>query len=63
MFRFDPMICRDMIVRDVSERRAETAPTSIEIVARVSGLKFPDVQDAFEQAASAPTAKTQKLCQ
>ena len=52
MFRFDPLIRRDMIVRDVSERRPQTAPDFIETTARVSGLKFPDVPDAFQQAAS-----------
>jgi hypothetical protein len=64
MFRFDPLIRRDMIVRDVRQRRPETARTFfIETKARVSGLKFPDVLDALDQAAFGPSADTQKPCQ
>ena len=64
MFRFDQLIRRDMIVRDVKQRHPETIPVfedlhfrhtcddcDIETVARKNGLKLPDVLDALNRAA------------
>ena len=64
MFRFDELIRRDMIVRDVKQRHPETIPVfeslrfrytcddcDIETVARKNGLNMPDVLDALNRAA------------
>ena len=64
MFRFDQLIRRDTIIRDVKQRYPETLPVfeslhfrspcddcSIETVARKNGLNVPDVVDALNQAA------------
>ena len=67
MFRFDQLIRRDMIIRDVKQRYPETIPIfeqlhfrgpcddcDIETVARKNGLKSPDVVDALNQAVFGP---------
>jgi hypothetical protein len=64
MFRFDQLIRRDMIIRDVKQRHPATIPIfealhfrstcddcDIETVARKNGLKTPDVIEALNQAA------------
>ncbi len=64
MFRFDQLIRRDAIIRDVKQRHPETIPIfenlhfrsscddcEIETVARKNGLKTPDVLEALNQAA------------
>ena len=64
MFRFDQLIRRDMIIRDVKQRHPDTIPIfealhyraacddcDIETVARKNGLKTQDVIDALNQAA------------
>ena len=64
MFRFDQLIRRDMIIRDVKQRHPETVPVfeelrfrsscddcDIETVARKNGLNVPDVVAALNQAA------------
>ena len=64
MFRFDQLIRRDMIVRDVKQRHPETVPVfealyfrytcddcDIETVARKNGLNVPNVLDALNVAA------------
>ena len=64
MFRFDQLIRRDMIIRDVKQRHPETTPIfealhyrsvcddcDIETVARKNGLKTQDVLDALNRAA------------
>ena len=64
MFRFDQLIRRDMIIRDVKQRHPETTPVfealhyraacddcDIETVARKNGLKTLDVLDALNAAA------------
>ena len=64
MFRFDHLIRRDMIVRDVKQRHPATIPVfealhfrytcddcDIETVVRKNGLNMPDVLDALNQAA------------
>ncbi|HTP30931.1 MAG TPA: hypothetical protein VMJ75_02085 [Candidatus Acidoferrales bacterium] len=64
MFRFDQLIRREMIIRDVKQRHPETIPVfeglhyravcddcDIETVARKNGLKVQDVIDALNQAA------------
>lgn len=64
MFRFDQLIRRDMIIRDVKHLHPATAAVfenlhfrytcddcDIETVARKNGLKIPDVLDALNQAA------------
>jgi hypothetical protein len=64
MFRFDQLIRRDMMVRDVKQRYPETVPVfealhfrntcddcDIETVARKNGLNMPDVLDALNRAA------------
>jgi hypothetical protein len=64
MFRFDQMIRRDMIVRDVKQRhpatievfeqlhyRASCDDCDIETVARKNGLDVRDVVDALNAAA------------
>jgi hypothetical protein len=72
MFRFDQLIRRDMIIRDVKQRHPETIPVfeqfrfrdvcddcDIDTVARKNGLKIPDVLDALNQAAFGPNADSQ----
>jgi hypothetical protein len=64
MFRFDQLIRRDMIIRDVKQRHPETAPVfealhfrstcddcDIQTVARKNGLNLADVLDALNRAA------------
>ena len=64
MFRFDRLIRRDMIIRDVKQRHPETVPIfealhfrtpcddcDIETVARKNGLNTLDVIEALNQAA------------
>ena len=64
MFRFDHMIRRDMIIRDVKQRHPETVEIfeqlhyraacddcDIETVARKNGLNVRDVVDALNAAA------------
>ena len=64
MFRFDQLIRRDMIVRDVKQRHPATIPVlealhfrtpcddcDIETVARKNGLKTQDVLEILNQAA------------
>ena len=64
MFRFDQLIRRDMIIRDVKQRHPQTAPVfdalhfrytcddcDIETVARKNGLNLADVLDALNRAA------------
>ena len=64
MFRFDQLIRRDMIIRDVKQLHPETIPLfeqfhyrppcddcDIETVARKNGLKVQDVVEALNQAA------------
>jgi hypothetical protein len=76
MFRFDQLIRRDMIIRDVKQRHPQTIPVfeqfrfrdvcddcDIETVARKNGLKTPDVLEALNQAAFGPNADTLKPCQ
>jgi hypothetical protein len=71
MFRFDQLIRRDMIIRDVKQRHPETvavfeelrfrAPCDdcdIETVARKNGLNLLDVVEALNQAAFGPKADT-----
>jgi len=68
MIRFDQMIRRDTIVRDVKQRHPETLPVfeelnfrsscddcSIETVARKNGLNALDVVSALNQAAFGST--------
>jgi hypothetical protein len=72
MFRFDQLIRRDMIIRDVKQRHPETIPVfeqlrfrescddcDIETVIRKNGLKTSDVLDALNQAAFGPQTDTQ----
>jgi len=64
MFRFDQLIRRDMIIRDVKQRHPETIPVfeelryrsscddcDIETVARKNGLNSLDVLEALNRAA------------
>ena len=64
MFRFDQLIRRDMIIRDVKQRHPETIPVfeefhfrpscddcDIETVARKNGLYTPDVVAALNRSA------------
>ncbi len=73
MFRFDQLIRRDMIVRDVRQRYPQTAslfeqfrfhPTcddcDIGTVARKNGLNLSEVLDALNQAAFGPQAGTEQ---
>jgi len=73
MFRFDHLIRRDMIIRDVKQRHPETIPVfealhfravcddcDIETVARKNGLKLPDVIDALNRAAFGTNLDTEK---
>ncbi len=70
MFRFDQLIRRDMIVRDVKQRHPETVPVfeqfrfhpvcddcDIGTVARKNGLDAQDVLTALNDAAFGPEAK------
>ncbi len=72
MFRFDQLIRRDMIIRDVKQRHPETIPVfeafhcrpscddcDIETVARKNGLNSLDVIEALNQAAFGPKADTE----
>ena len=72
MFRFDQLIRRDMIIRDVKQRHPETLPVfeqfrfrtscddcDIEMVARKNGLNSLDVVEALNQAAFKPKADTE----
>jgi len=72
MFRFDQLIRRDMIVRDVKQRHPETMPVfeglhyhpscddcDIVTVARKNGLNVLDVLEALNQAAFGPKADTE----
>ena len=69
MFRFDQLIRRNMIIRDVKQRHPETIPVfeefrchpscddcDIETVARKNGLNSLDVIEALNQAAFGPKA-------
>ena len=71
MFRFDQLIRRDMIIRDVKQRHPGTIPIfegfryrsscddcDIETVARKNGLDVRDVVDALNAAAFGPGAAT-----
>jgi len=73
MFRFDQLIRRDTIVRDVKQRYPETAPLfeqfrfhpvcddcDIGTVARKNGLNLGDVLDALNQAAFGPQGETEE---
>ena len=70
MFRFDQLIRRDMIVRDVKQRHPQTGAVfdalhfrsscddcDIETVARKNGLNIHDVLDALNRAAFGPEAE------
>ena len=72
MFRFDQLIRRDMIIRDVKQRHPETLQVfenlhyrtacddcDIETVARKNGLNVLDVVDALNQAAFGSKADTE----
>jgi hypothetical protein len=72
MFRFDQLIRRDMIIRDVKQRHPETIPVfeelryrppcddcDIETVARKNGLNSLDVVEALNQAAFGSKADTE----
>jgi len=72
MFRFDQLIRRDMIVRDVKLQHPETISVfeelhfravcddcDIETVARKNGLNPPDVVEALNQAAFGSKADTE----
>jgi hypothetical protein len=69
MFRFDRLVRRDMIVRDVKRQHPETLPVfdefgfrsscddcDIETVARKNGLSSLDVVDAVNRAINAGRA-------
>lgn len=71
MFRFDQLIRRDMIIRDVKQLHPETIPAfegfrfrspcddcDIESVARKNGLNVLDVVEALNQAAFQSKADT-----
>jgi len=72
MFRFDQLIRRDMIVRDVKQQYPQTVPLfeqfrfhpvcddcDIGTVVRKNGLSLADVLDALNQAAFGPQAGTE----
>ena len=72
MFRFDQLIRRDMIIRDVKQRHPETVSVfeglhyrsscddcDIETVARKNGLNLLDVIEALNQAAFGPKADSE----
>jgi hypothetical protein len=67
MFRFDQLIRRDMVIREVKQRHPETISIfeelhfravcddcDIETVARKNGLSIPDVLEALNEAAFGP---------
>ena len=69
MFRFDQLIRRDTIIRDVKQRHPETVPVfeqlnfrtscddcTIETVARKNGLNVLDVVEALNSSAFKPKA-------
>jgi hypothetical protein len=69
MFRFDRLIRRDTIIRDVKQRHPETIPVfekldlrspcddcDIETIARKCGLNVLDLVEALNQAAFGPKA-------
>ena len=71
MFRFDELIRRDMIIRDVKQRHPATRPVfdslrfrdscddcTIETVARKNGLQIPDIVDALNRAAFGSQAES-----
>jgi len=71
MFRFDRLIRRDMIVRDVKQRHPETIPIferfgfhpvcddcDIATGARRSGMNIGEVLDAVNQAAFGSASRT-----
>ena len=71
MFRFDQLIRRDTIIRDVKQSHPETLPVfeqlhfrhtcddcDIETVARKNGLNSLDVVEALNQAVFSPKAET-----
>jgi hypothetical protein len=73
MFRFDQLIRRDTIIRDVKQRHPETIPVfenlryrescddcDIETVAKKNGLDVRDVVDALNAAAFGPRAETEE---
>jgi len=73
MFRFDQLIRRDTIIRDVKQRHPETIEIfeglhfrsscddcDIETVARKNGLNVRDVVDALNQAAFGPKTDNEK---
>jgi hypothetical protein len=70
MFRFDRLIRRDGIIRDVKQQHPDTVPVfdalhfrsscddcDIETVARKNGLNVLDVVEALNQAAFGPTTQ------
>ena len=72
MFRFDDLIRRDMVIRDVKHRYPQTIPVfesfrfrpacddcDIETVARKNGINSLDVVAALNQAAFGPKADTE----
>jgi hypothetical protein len=72
MFRFDQLIRRDTIIRDVKQRHPETIPVfeelhfrsscddcDIETVARKNGLNVLDVVEALNRAAFGPKAESE----
>jgi hypothetical protein len=73
MFRFDQLIRRDMIIRDVKQRHPDTIPVfealhfrtpcddcDIETVARKNGLNTLDVVAALNQAAFGTEAESEE---
>ena len=73
MFRFDQLIRRDMIIRDVKQSHPDTIPVfealhfrapcddcSIETVARKNGLNTLDVLAALNQAAFGTGAESEE---
>ncbi len=73
MFRFDQLIRRDTIIRDVKQRFPQTVEVfeqlhfrpscddcDIETVARKNGLNTLDVVEALNQAAFGPKADTEE---
>ena len=73
MFRFDRLIRRDMVIRDVKQRYPATIPVfenlhyraacddcDIETVARKNGLEVRDVLDALNAAAFGPGPDTEE---
>ncbi|HEY2012601.1 MAG TPA: hypothetical protein VGH38_03820 [Bryobacteraceae bacterium] len=73
MFRFDELIRRDMIIRDVKQSHPETVEVfeglhfrpscddcDVETVARKNGLNVRDVVDALNGAAFGPKSDSEK---